>query len=122
MHTRRSKVGYTTRNLECQLPSIGIRALLFYNDAYAQFLDIEGGEMFKGCRKEVQAVWDELTALREYEQSISYAAYLQISRSADAQQMQLEISIFHSTMFFGDFLTATCKELFIETEAKKIKG
>lgn len=82
---------------------------------------MKGGERFKGYRKEVQAVWDELTALREYEQSISLAVYLRISRSADAQQIQLEIPIFHGTMFLSVFFAATCKELFNETGAKKIE-
>ena len=79
------------------------------------------GERFKGYRKEVQAVWDELTALRGYEQSINYAVYLRISRSADSQQIKLEIPIFHGTMVLSDFLAATCKKLFNETGAKKIE-
>lgn len=57
MHTRQSKISWIYHTeFGMPLPPIGIRALLFYNDAYAQFLDIEGGEMLKGCRAGAQAV------------------------------------------------------------------
>lgn len=66
-----------------------------------------------------------LTASREYEQSINYAVCLRISRSANAQQMQLKIPSSDRATFYaryGDFLAATCNELFNEAEAKKTEG
>lgn len=82
--------------------------------------------MYKGCKKEVQAVRKELTAsIKECERSINFTGCLRISRTADAQQMQVEILKFQRATFYarhGDFLASACKELFNDVEAKKIEG
>lgn len=100
-------VEYTTRNSECQLPPTGIRALGIYKDVCTLFVDIGGGKIYKGCKKEVQAVRKELTAsIKECERSINFTG---CHRGCSANASR-------------NFLAAACKELFKDVEAKKIEG
>jgi hypothetical protein len=80
------------RTTECNLPPLGMRAVLLYKDAVVNLLDLEENMEPEQDEEEVEAAKEAwLTIVRMHEESAQYKACLAITNSSDAQTLQDEI-------------------------------
>ncbi|KAK2753562.1 hypothetical protein FQN54_007339 [Arachnomyces sp. PD_36] len=113
----------TLNNPQRKLCPLGMHAMKLYKEACAHLLDLEDGETFESEEELHQAKVEWISAIRTYEQTAQYSAFLEITGTSDAEEMKEQLLALRRTSLYaryGDYFADVCTRLKREAEVHKL--